>query len=134
MLAKRRDTGPAQLSSLLSGDLDWIVMKALEKDRTRRYETANGLGADILRHLASEPVQAAPPSRSYRLRKFVRKHRVGVIAASLVLLALVAGVAGTRMLRKLRVADGAGRCARMLRKLRLVERIRRGARMLRVAR
>ncbi len=70
-------------------------MKALEKDRTRRYETANGFGADILRHLASEPVLAAPPSRSYRLRKFVRKHRAGVIAASLVLLALVAGVAGT---------------------------------------
>ncbi len=79
----------------LSGDLDWIVMKALEKDRTRRYETANGFAADILRHLSSEPVLAAPPSRAYRLRKFVRKHRGGVIAASLVLLALLAGIAGT---------------------------------------
>ena len=70
-------------------------MKALEKDRTRRYETANGFAADVLRHLASEPVLAAPPSRAYRLRKFVRKHRGAVIAASLVVLALLAGIAGT---------------------------------------
>ncbi len=70
-------------------------MKALEKDRTRRYETANGLAADILRHLASEPVLAAPPSRMYRLRKFVRKNRGAVTAASLVLLALLAGFIGT---------------------------------------
>ncbi len=94
-IAANRATEPDRLKRALRGDLDWIVMKALEKDRTRRYETANGLGADILRHLASEPVLAAPPSRSYRARKFVRKHRAGVIAASLVLLALVAGVAGT---------------------------------------
>jgi hypothetical protein len=70
-------------------------MKALEKDRTRRYETANGFAADILRHLAYEAVLAAPPSRSYQLRKFVRKHRGAVIAASLVLLALLGGIAGT---------------------------------------
>ena len=70
-------------------------MKALEKDRTRRYETANGFAADILRHLASEPVLAAPPSRIYRMRKFVRKNRGAVIAASLVLLALLAGFIGT---------------------------------------
>jgi len=94
-IAANRGTDPVQLRRALRGDLDWIVMKALEKDRTRRYETANGLGTDILRHLASEPVLAAPPSRSYRLRKFVRKHRVGVIAASLVLLLLLAGVTGT---------------------------------------
>ena len=68
-------------------------MMSLEKDRTRRYETANGLAADILRHLAHEPVVAAPPSRSYRLRKFVRKHRGAVIAASLVLLTLLGGLA-----------------------------------------
>src|SRR5271165_3110796 len=67
-------------------------MMSLEKDRTRRYETANGLAADILRHLAHEPVVAAPPSRSYRLRKFVRKHRGAVIAASLVLLTLLGGL------------------------------------------
>jgi serine/threonine protein kinase len=96
-IAAHRGISPEQLKRELRGDLDWIVMKALEKDRTRRYETANGFAADILRHLASEPVLAAPPSRSYRLRKFVRKHRVGVTAASLVLLALVAGIAGTTL-------------------------------------
>ncbi len=94
-IAASRDIEPAQLKRALQGDLDWIVMKALEKDRTRRYETANGFAADVLRHLAYEPVQAAPPSRAYRLRKFVRKHRGAVIAASLVLLALLAGIAGT---------------------------------------
>ena len=72
-------------------------MKVLEKDRTRRYETANGFASDILRHLASEPVLATPPSRSYRAREFIRKHRAGVLAASLVLLALVAGIAGTTL-------------------------------------
>ena len=94
-IAASRDIEPAQLKRALQGDLDWIVMKALEKDRTRRYETANGFAADILRHLAYEPVLAAPPSRAYRLRKFVRKNRGAVIAASLVLLALLAGIAGT---------------------------------------
>ena len=96
-IAASRGIDPEQLKRVLRGDLDWIVMKALEKDRTRRYETANGFGADILRHLASEPVLAAPPSRSYRLRKFAGKHRAGVIAANVVLLALVAGVTGTTL-------------------------------------
>ena len=94
-IAANRDIEPEQLKRALRGDLDWIVMKALEKDRTRRYETANGFAADVLRHLAHEPVQAAPPSRAYRLRKFVRKHRGAVVAASLVVLALLAGIAGT---------------------------------------
>ena len=94
-IAASRGIEPKQLKRALSGDLDWIVMKSLEKDRTRRYETASGFAADILRHLASEPVLAAPPSRAYRLRKFARKHRGGVIAASLVLLSLLAGIAGT---------------------------------------
>ncbi len=94
-IAASRGIEPAQLKRALSGDLDWIVMKALEKDRTRRYETANDFAADILRHLSSEPVLAAPPSQAYRLRKFVRKHRGGVIAASLVLLTLLGGIAGT---------------------------------------
>ncbi len=91
-IAASRDIEPAHLKRALRGDLDWIVMMSLEKDRTRRYETANGLAADILRHLAHEPVVAAPPSRSYRLRKFVRKHRGAVIAASLVLLTLLGGL------------------------------------------
>ncbi len=113
-IAANRGIDPEHLKRELRGDLDWIVMKALEKDRTRRYETANGFGADILRHLASEPVLAAPPSRSYRLRKFVRKHRAGVIAASLVLLALVAGVAGaTWGLFEARRAADAERLARL---------------------
>src|SRR5262249_29616277 len=77
----------------LQGDLDWIVMRALEKDRTRRYETANGFAADIQRHLAHEPVVAAPPSAAYRLRKFVRKHRRAAIPASLVLPDLLGGLA-----------------------------------------
>jgi serine/threonine protein kinase/tetratricopeptide (TPR) repeat protein len=94
-IAANRDIDPDNLKRTLRGDLDWIVMKALEKDRTRRYETANGLASDVMRHLAHEPVLAAPPSRTYRMRKFVRKHRGAVIAASLVLLSLLAGIAGT---------------------------------------
>jgi serine/threonine protein kinase/tetratricopeptide (TPR) repeat protein len=92
-ISANRDIEPAHLKRALQGDLDWIVMMALEKDRTRRYETANGFAADIQRHLAHEPVVAAPPSRAYRLRKFVRKHRGAVIASSLVLLALLGGLA-----------------------------------------
>jgi WD40 repeat protein len=94
-IAASRGIEPSQLKQLLRGDLDWIVMKALEKDRARRYETANGFAADVLRHLAHEPVLAAPPSRAYRVRKFVRKHRGAVVAVSLVVLALLAGIAGT---------------------------------------
>ena len=94
-IAATRDVEPAQLKRALRGDLDWIAMKALEKDRDRRYETANGLAADVLRHLAHEPVMAAPPSGVYRLRKFVRKHRGAVIAAGMVLLSLLVGIAGT---------------------------------------
>jgi eukaryotic-like serine/threonine-protein kinase len=92
-ISANRDIEPAHLKRALQGDLDWIVMKALEKDRTRRYETANGFAADINRHLSSEPVLAAPPSRVYRTKKFVRRHRNGVLAASLVLLSLLGGLA-----------------------------------------
>ena len=69
-------------------------MKCLEKDRNRRYETASALAADVLRHLNDEPVLATPPSATYRLKKFIRKHRPGVMALVLVLAALAAGVAG----------------------------------------
>ena len=79
----------------MQGELDWVLLKALEKDRTRRYETANGLARDIQRYLADEVVEARPPSAGYRLRKFVRRHKGQVLAASLVLLALLAGMAGT---------------------------------------
>jgi tetratricopeptide (TPR) repeat protein len=74
------------------GDLDWIVMKCLEKDRQRRYETAVGLAHDIERHLNNEPVAAAAPSAAYRVRKYVRRHRYGFATASAILLLLVAGV------------------------------------------
>src|SRR5262249_7919011 len=83
---------PAKLSKLMKGELDWVLLKALEKDRTRRYETANGLGRDLQRYLADEVVEARPPSAGYRLKKFVGRHKGQVIAASLVLLTLVAGI------------------------------------------
>ncbi len=94
-IAANRSIEPAKLAKLLQGELDWVVMKALEKDRTRRYETANGLARDIQRYLADEVVEARPPSRGYQVRKFVRRNRPHVVAAGLVLLALVAGLAGT---------------------------------------
>ena len=75
---------PTKLSELVRGELDWIVMKALEKDRTRRYETANGLAADVQRYLNNEPVVARPPSRLYRLRKLARRHQGAVLAAAAV--------------------------------------------------
>ena len=71
-IAAARNTDPARLSGIIRGELDWIVMKCLEKDRTRRYESANGLAKDIQRYLADEPVEACPPSVGYRLRKFAQ--------------------------------------------------------------
>ena len=73
-MAANRGTEPAKLTKLVRGELDWIVMKALEKDRNRRYETANGFAMDVQRYLAGEPVLAAPAT-GYRLRKFVKRHR-----------------------------------------------------------
>jgi eukaryotic-like serine/threonine-protein kinase len=90
--AKRRGTEAPKLFHLVQGDLDWIVMKCLEKDRTRRYETANGLAQDIERHLNSEPVEACPPSTAYKIQKFVRRNRVMVGATGAVALALVGGI------------------------------------------
>src|SRR5262245_54346279 len=94
-LAANRGTEPAKLRKLVRGELDWIVMKALEKDRSRRYETANGFAMDLQRHLADEPVLACPPSTIYRIKKFVRRNKGPVLAASLVILALVGGIVGT---------------------------------------
>jgi len=96
-VAAQRQTEPARLTKLVRGELDWIVMKALEKDRNRRYETANGFALDVQRYLTGEPVLAAPASQWYRLRKFVRRHRRPVVAAGLVLLALVGGITGTTL-------------------------------------
>ena len=94
-LSANRGTEPNKLAGLLRNELDWVVMKALEKDRSRRYETANGFAADVQRYLSGEAVQAHPPSAAYRLRKFVRRNRPQAIAAALVLAALLAGVVGT---------------------------------------
>ncbi len=81
-----------ELIPVLRGDLDWIVMKALEKDRSRRYETANGLAMDVQRHLNNEPVTARPPNRIYRLQKLARRNRAILIAAATVFVALLAAV------------------------------------------
>ncbi len=94
-IAAKRKLEPRRLTRLVHGDLDWIVMKCLEKERNRRYQTANGLALDLQRYLADEPVLAGPPSVGYRVRKFVRRHRGRVIAAALLLLALVGGMIGT---------------------------------------
>jgi hypothetical protein len=90
-LAANRQAEPKRLTGLVRGELDWIVMKALEKDRNRRYESANGLAMDVRRHLAGEPVLAVPPSAAYRLRKAYRRNRAALGTAVLVSLALVAG-------------------------------------------
>ncbi len=103
--ASARQTEPARLVAMLRGDLDWIVTKALEKDRARRYETANGLAMDLQRHLDHEPVVARPPSWSYRLLKLVRRNRGVFIAGSAVAAALVAGMStSTYLLLKEREA------------------------------
>lgn len=92
--AAARGAEPRKRSRLVRGELDWIVMKAPEKDRGRRYSTATGLAADVERYLAGEPVRAVPPSAAYRVRKFARRNR-GPVAAAVVLVALLGGVVGT---------------------------------------
>jgi eukaryotic-like serine/threonine-protein kinase len=92
-IAARRKTEPAKLARLVRGDLDWIVMKALEKDRTRRYATANGLARDLQRYLADEPVEAGPPSARYRLGKFARRHRAALATAGAFAIVLIAATA-----------------------------------------
>jgi tetratricopeptide (TPR) repeat protein/serine/threonine protein kinase len=84
-LAANRGMEPAKLTRLVRGELDWIVMKALEKDRNRRYETANGFAMDVQRYLSDEPVLACPPSAWYRFRKFARRNRAGLAVAALLL-------------------------------------------------
>jgi serine/threonine protein kinase/tetratricopeptide (TPR) repeat protein len=108
-IAPNRRLEPQRLVSAVRGELDWIVMKAIEKDRSRRYETANGLAMDVRRFLAGEPVLAAPPSTAYRMRKFVRRHRAGLTVAGLamallVAFAVVAAVQNVRIRRERDVA------------------------------
>jgi serine/threonine protein kinase/tetratricopeptide (TPR) repeat protein len=94
-ISAQRHTEPAKLTKLVRGELDWMVMKALEKDRNRRYETANGFALDVERYLRDEPVEASAPGAGYRLRKFLKRNKGPVVAAGLVLVALLAGMAGT---------------------------------------
>jgi len=108
-VAEARGLAPKRLQGELRGDLDWITMKALEKDRDRRYETANGLAADVRRHLRNEPVTAGPPSASYRLGKLVRRNRgtfaaLGAIAAVLVAAVVVSSAMYVRAERASRLA------------------------------
>jgi hypothetical protein len=91
-IANHRQADAPKLIHLIHGDLDWIVMKCLEKDRTRRYETANELAMDVQRHLASEPVRARSPTQVYRFRKFVRRNKLGFSAATAIAVALIAGL------------------------------------------
>ena len=94
-VAAQRHTDARKLKSMLRGELDWIVMKAVEKDRARRYDTANSLADDVERYLKGEAVVAAPPSRYYRISKFVKRHKGPVAAAAVVALALIGGLIGT---------------------------------------
>jgi serine/threonine protein kinase/tetratricopeptide (TPR) repeat protein len=120
VVATNRKTDPKRLGHMIHGELDWIVMKCLEKDRDRRYETANGVALDIRRYLDNEPVQAFPPSTSYRVRKFALRHRRETIAAGVVAAILIVGVIGitwqavraTLAERRERIAADAERAAR----------------------
>ena len=108
-VAGRRASDERTLRRMLQGELEWIALRALEKEPDRRYASASELAADVRRHLANEPVLARAPSTMYRVRKFARRHRVGVAAAALVLLAIVAGgiaatIGLTRAVRAERVA------------------------------
>src|SRR5260221_1998226 len=91
--AKHRQTEASKLTTSIRGDLDWIVMKALEKDRTRRYDTANGLASDIHRHLKNEPVVARPPSHPYRFPKLVQRNKLAFAAAGVMAVGLLVATA-----------------------------------------
>jgi serine/threonine protein kinase/Tfp pilus assembly protein PilF len=107
-IALSRQADPGRLPGFVQGDLDWIVMKALEKDRDRRYESADGLAADVLRHLHLEPVLARPPSRLYRLGKLIRRNRLACASAAAVFLAILLGAAAStwQAVRALRAERG----------------------------
>ncbi|HSZ60079.1 MAG TPA: serine/threonine-protein kinase [Tepidisphaeraceae bacterium] len=106
-VAKHRDSDPGRLFRLIRGELDWVVMKCLEKDRTRRYETANGLARDVQRYLNDETVEASPPTVRYRLGKFIRRYRVPLAAASAFAVMLIAatGASAWQALRATRAQN-----------------------------
>src|SRR5207249_1896351 len=91
-ISAQRHTEPAKLTKLVRGELDWIVMKTLEKDRSRRYETAKDFAADVQRYLNDEPVLACPPSAWYRVRKLARRNRRALVTASVFAVAAFVGV------------------------------------------
>ncbi|MCG6989794.1 MAG: serine/threonine-protein kinase [Gemmatimonadetes bacterium] len=97
VVAQRRRTTADALRRRLKGDLDWIILMAMDKDRTRRYDTANGLSLDVARHLANEPVLARPPSTRYRLWKFAQRHQAGMAASAIAIAAIVMGGAAATM-------------------------------------
>jgi tetratricopeptide (TPR) repeat protein len=101
VICSARDTEPKKLGQIVRGELDWIVMKALEKDRTRRYETANGLARDVERYLSDQPVEACPPSRLYRFGKFARRNKatIATTAVLAVVLVLAAAVSTSQAIR-----------------------------------
>src|SRR5205085_2946377 len=99
-VSANRRSDPKGLRRLFRGELDWIVMKCLEKDRNRRYETTSAFAADVQRYLKDEPVEACPPSAWYRFRKFARRHKRGVLTAAVVAVAVAALVAGTLLLQQ----------------------------------
>jgi eukaryotic-like serine/threonine-protein kinase len=103
-IAACRLVEPRKLGGLVRGELDWIVLKALEKDRTRRYETANGLARELQRYLAGDPVEAGPPSAAYRLRKFARKHRAAFVTAAAFAVVLAAGSVVSTVLMLTRIS------------------------------
>ena len=114
-VARYRGTTPEALRREMKGDLDWIVLKATEKDRSRRYETANGLAMDLERYLGREPVMARPPSTSYKLRKFVQRNRAAVLAGGIAALALLVGsVTAAVGLVRARAAEAEARTAERL--------------------
>jgi serine/threonine protein kinase len=92
-VSARRKSDPRRLGHSMRGELDWVVMKALEKDRRRRYETANDFASDVMRYLSDQPVEACPPSAWYRLRKFARRNRVAISTATVLTAALCLGTA-----------------------------------------
>ena len=92
-----RGSGPKQLSRAVQGELDWVVMRALEKDRVRRYQTVNDFAADVMRYLADRPVEACPPSAGYRFSKYARRNRAALTTAVLLCLTLVFGIAASAL-------------------------------------
>ena len=115
-LAKARQTAPEKLGRLVETDLDWIVMKAIEKDRSRRYETASSLARDIQNFLDDEPVSATPPSAAYRFRKFARRHKTGLRMAA-ALLAVLLGATAVSIWQAVRATRAETRTAESLRQV-----------------